>query len=102
MEVLEKIESLQKERGWSQYKLAQEAGLTQSTVSNMFARQTVPSIQTLNAICEAFGITLAQFFEEQEQAMLLSAKEKGLIEEYRKLDEAKQKAVSDLVENLSK
>jgi hypothetical protein len=34
--------------------------------------------------------------------MLLSAKEKGLIEEYRKLDEAKQKAVSDLVENLSK
>ena len=35
MEVLEKIERLRKERGWSKNNLAMEAFLTQSTLNNL-------------------------------------------------------------------
>ncbi|MEG1814125.1 MAG: helix-turn-helix transcriptional regulator, partial [Clostridia bacterium] len=48
-----------------------EAGLSQSTVANIFNRNTTPSIATLEAICEGFGITLGQFFSEGELVELL-------------------------------
>ncbi|MEG9430655.1 MAG: helix-turn-helix transcriptional regulator, partial [Christensenellaceae bacterium] len=64
MDVLERINALRKERGWSIYRLADEAMLTQSTLSNMFTRKTMPSLYTLNQICEAFGITMSEFFND--------------------------------------
>lgn len=66
MEVLEKIEKLRKERGWSINNLAMEALLTQSTLNNLYARKTEPKISTLRAICNAFGISLAEFFAEDK------------------------------------
>ena len=66
MEVLEKIEMLRKEKGWSINYLAMESGLTQSTLNNLYSRNTEPKISTLRAICNAFGITLAEFFKEEE------------------------------------
>ena len=68
MTILEKIDKLRKERGWSVNNLAMEAMLTQSTVNNLYTRKTEPKISTLTAICNAFGITLAEFFENNEQA----------------------------------
>ena len=66
MEVLEKIEMLRKEKGWSINYLAMESGLTQSTLNNLYSRNTEPKISTLRAICGAFGITLSEFFKEEE------------------------------------
>lgn len=45
MEVLEKIEKLRKERGWSINNLAMEALLTQSTLNNLYARKAEPKLQ---------------------------------------------------------
>jgi transcriptional regulator with XRE-family HTH domain len=67
MEVLEKIEKLRKEKGWSINYLAMESGLTQSTLNNLYSRNTEPKISTLRAICGAFGITLSDFFKEEEK-----------------------------------
>ena len=78
MNVLEKVKRLQEERGWSTYKLAYEAGLTQSTLSNMFARGTCPTVDTLEKICDAFGISLAEFFEEDVET--LSRNLKAMVE----------------------
>ena len=64
MTVLEKIERLRKERGWSVNNLALEAMLTQSTVNNLYSRNAEPKISTLRAICAAFGITLSEFFAD--------------------------------------
>lgn len=65
MNILEKIDALRKERGWSVNYLAMEAMLTQSTLNNLYNRHTEPKITTLQAICDAFGITLAEFFTEE-------------------------------------
>ena len=84
--------------------LAQEAGLTQSTVLNMFSRGTQPSIKTLTAICFAFGITLSEFFAEDGDSMGadkgLSGNEKELIEMYRNLSEKDKNAVMFLINKL--
>ena len=70
MDILEKIDALRQERGWSINYLAMEAMLTQSTVNNIFKRKTEPKISTLKSICNAFGITLSEFFAEEEKPTL--------------------------------
>lgn len=98
MDVLERINALRKERGWSIYRLADEAMLTQSTLSNMFTRKTLPSLYTLSQICEAFNITMSEFFNDgvavDEETRLLSS--------FRKLDEKDRNTVLALSEFLRK
>ena len=100
MSVLEKIKKLQNERGWSTYKLAYEAGLTQSTLSNMFARGTCPTVDTLERICEAFGITLSEFFNENDKVIHVSTDELELLSTYRSLTEKEKDAVKSMVSAL--
>lgn len=62
--MLERLKELQQRYGWSDYKIAKEAGLSPNTVSNIYRRGNTPSMVTLEALCKAFGITMAQFFAE--------------------------------------
>ena len=70
MDVNARIKQLMTERGWTPYRLAKESHLSNTTIGNMFRRNTVPSIMTLEAICAGFGITLSQFFAEGEMVEL--------------------------------
>ena len=65
MNVTDRIEQLRKQKNWSVYKLCNEADITQSTLTNMYARGTYPSLATLINICKAFGITLSEFFDKR-------------------------------------
>ena len=58
-----------------------ESGLTQSTLNNLYSRNTEPKISTLRAICGAFGITLSDFFKEEENEDELIRRIKGLSKE---------------------
>ncbi len=98
MDIIEKIKQLRDERGWSTNQLALEAELTQSTVSTLLTKgNALPSLDTLMRLCDAFGMTLAQFFTEDEQSELVSAREKLLIRRYRALSEEKKQAVLTLI-----
>lgn len=66
MDILERIDELRRERGWSVNYLAMEAMLTQSTLNNLYHRKAEPKLSTLRAVCSAFGMTLAEFFAEDE------------------------------------
>lgn len=102
MDILERIRTLQNERGWTNYQLAQEAAMTQSTLTNMYSRKTLPSITTLLAICDAFKITPSQFFREDETTLILSDEEKFLISKYRLLSKKNKNIVNLLVNELDK
>lgn len=67
MDVMERIEDLRKKKGWSKNYLAMESGLTQSTLNNLYSRNTEPKLSTLRAICGAFGISLSDFFKQEER-----------------------------------
>lgn len=87
MDILERIDKLRIEKGWSLYKLAEESMLTQSTLSNMFIRKTLPSISTLMSICNGLNISMAEFFSEGDKSP--TAEENILLENYRKLSKKK-------------
>lgn len=64
MDTNERLRKILDERGWTYYRLSKSSGLSESTVTNIFKRNTVPSIPTLELICQGFGITLSQFFAD--------------------------------------
>ncbi len=70
MDTLSRLRQLLDERGWTAYRLAKESGLSESTLANIFKRNTVPSISTLEAVCVAFGISLSQFFADGDMVEL--------------------------------
>ena len=76
MDTQKRIRELMEERNWTDYRLAKEANLSHSTVTNMFNRNNAPTLPTLEAVCRAFGITLAQFFAEGEEVQLTDEQQK--------------------------
>jgi len=72
MDIQERIRQLMVARGWSEYRLAKEADLPQSTISHLFKRNNAPTYPTVYAICRAFGLTMAQFFAEEGEAVALT------------------------------
>lgn len=70
MDTHSRLRQLMAERGWTAYRLAKESGLSESTLANIFKRNMVPSIGTLESVCSAFGISLAQFFAESKMVEL--------------------------------
>lgn len=99
MTILEKIDKLRTERGWSINNLAMEAMLTQSTLNNLYARKTEPKISTLTAICNAFGITLSEFFAEEIEIENSTSIDEQLIKKIQKLPLAQKKALLQLLQN---
>lgn len=61
-DVIQHIQDLCKERSWTYYRLAKEADIPYSTLNNMVNRTNIPTIPTLQKLCDAFGITLAISF----------------------------------------
>lgn len=100
MDILNRINELRIKQNWSIYKLAEESGVNQSTLSNMFSRQTMPSITTLKQICDAFGISMSDFFNNE--ANEYSDEELNIISNYRKLENNEKLIVKTLIETIIK
>ena len=100
MTILEKIDELRKARGWSVNYLAMEAMLTQSTLNNLYTRQAEPKISTLRAICDAFGITLSEFFRETEQAESPRSVDERLGRKIKTLSPMQKKALLHFLDTL--
>ncbi len=57
--IARKIKELRKKSGWSQQKLAEEAGVSYNTITKIEqGAATMPTIQTMIKIADAFGISL--------------------------------------------
>ena len=66
MDIHARLRQLLQERGWTEYRLSRECNLAQTTIGNIFRRNTMPSLATLETICEGFGITMSQLFAEDD------------------------------------
>lgn len=100
MDVIKRIDDLMKERQWSDYKLAAESGLSSSTIANIHRRNTVPSISTLESICSAFGITLAQFFSDNNFTVQLNSEQLDLFNRWISLTENQKQLIYDLIKEM--
>ena len=50
MDILKRIVDLRKERNWTEYQLAEQSGLTQSTISSWYRKNMLPTIPSLTKL----------------------------------------------------
>lgn len=100
MDTLERIRGYMQARNWTEYRLAKESGLSQSTITNMFTRHTAPSVPTLEAICSGFGITLSQFFSGSDNLVELSDEQMEVFQKWSTLTKRQKQLVSELIDNM--
>lgn len=98
--ILDHITHYRNQKGWSEYQLATESGLTQSTISSWYRKDLLPSIPSLEKICNAFGITLSQFFSKNEEPYVLTAPQRQLLEASTVLTEEQQLALIEFIKTL--
>ena len=100
MDTKNRIKELMDERGWTIYELSKRSGLAQTTISNMWKRNSEPTIPSLRALCNGFGITLSQFFAEDEM-IETSPDFKELFDSWKYLTPDQKQAVITLLKSFS-
>ncbi|WP_308563640.1 helix-turn-helix domain-containing protein [uncultured Faecalibacterium sp.] len=95
-DILGRIEQERLARDWSEYALAENSGLTQSTISTWRRRNLQPNVASIEKICTGFGITLSQFFQE-EDSVYLTKEQKKLLDLWAKLSPVQREAVTKML-----
>ncbi|MCD2257392.1 helix-turn-helix transcriptional regulator [Lactobacillus sp. CC-MHH1034] len=61
--IINRLYELMRERNLTVNRLANLAGITQSTVSSFIYRKSVPRVDLLHALCNVLGISIRDFFD---------------------------------------
>ncbi len=94
--IVAKIDSLRVEESLSIYELSLRANLSINTLNDLFKKRSVPSIRTLNRLCDSLGIALWELFVFESIDYPLNNQEKELIRRYRKMSTASRNVMFEL------
>lgn len=86
MNTLERITQLRVQRGWTEYQLASNSELPQSTISAWYRKNMLPSIGSIEKICKGFNITMSEFFADNNEAIVLTEEQKKLLNSWNRLN----------------
>lgn len=89
-DVIGRINELCKARAWTYYRLAKESGIPYSTLNTMLHKSNVPTVPSLMKLCSGFGISLSQFFNEEDETAILTRQEKNCLAHWNRLDSHSQ------------
>jgi len=65
--VRERITRLRLQKGVSEYKMSYDLGHSRGYVNNISSGKTLPSMTEFFSICDYFGITPIEFFDEKNK-----------------------------------
>ncbi len=91
--IIDKIEKLCEEKELNRYRLVKKAGLTLLSITTLFNRKSIPTIQTLEKTCKGLDMTLAQFFAEDNTIPDLTDEQYEILDIWMNLDEQEKALV---------
>lgn len=94
--MLEKFKMVCKQKNKSQYALAKDTGVSDSSIWNIMNGVSKPYVYTMLLLCEALGISMGELFSNPG----LSIEEEVLVNTYRLLSPKKRKMLEVYVEML--
>lgn len=99
--VADHIVTLCKKRGVTKYRLSQLSGISQSSLGRIISQESLPSLITLEKICTALDVTLAQFFREANQDGMTDS-QKEILEIWNDLSTEEKDIVLAMLRGLKK
>ena len=100
-DILNKLDKLRKEKGFSIFKLTELAGLSENTIYNWYNKGSKPTIDALKAVCDALNVSLSCFFAETLHESI-SAQEEELLTLFRPLTPTQKELYIQLLAELNK
>jgi transcriptional regulator with XRE-family HTH domain len=77
--VRDRITQLRLQKGVSEYRMSYDLGHSRGYINNISSGKSLPSMTEFFAICEYFGITVIEFFQEEvEDPKLMRQTVEGL------------------------
>lgn len=94
----DRIARLRLQKGVSEYQMSLDLGRSRGYIQNISSGKSLPSVEGLFEICDYFGLTPAQFFDENvEDPALIAEAVRGL----RKLDNSDRLLILNHINRLA-
>lgn len=97
LKIYEKIDRLRKDKGWSLNYLSTQAGISHSTMHSWKARQTMPSVDVLEGLCDALQISLPQLFSDDGYSEEMPEENKRLLEYWSTLNRSEKELIMNTI-----
>lgn len=101
VDILTRITEQRLSRNWTEYELAQRSTLPQSTISSWYRKKMLPSLASLEKICRAFDMTMAQFLAEDASLTEITPEEQNLLEKWELLSPKQKTAFLELMDSVT-
>lgn len=102
--VLDTITSYREARNWSIYDLASEAGIKPTTISSWYRKNVMPTLPTLEKLCEAFNISMSEFFSVVEsgerEPVVLTQEQATMLEKWSALRPEQRDLIVQLIDTM--
>lgn len=96
-DILKKIADEQKRRNWSEYTLAKNSNIAQSTISTWYRKNMEPSVASIEKICNGLGISLSQFFATDSDKNGFTAEQLEIFDLWKRLNRTQRNAILEML-----
>lgn len=94
-----KIKELHKQRNLSTCFLAKKADLNPSTFRNRIMGKSIPRVEFLTKLCNAFKIPLPEFFIENQIDLELTPQQEKILYKWMLLSSSEQQTILEILES---
>lgn len=100
MKYNEKLKEIRKYKNMKMKYVAEKAGISQSSLSYIESGTNAPTIETLSNILSVYEMTLSDFFNENQNAIVLSNELKELIDNTKGLTPGQLSKLTEFLKTL--
>lgn len=98
-DILGRIEQEKNKRDWSEYTLAVNSDIPQSTISTWKKRDLQPSVASIEKICKGLGISLSQFFSDNIESDF-TEEQNRIFDLWSKITPEQREKLTELLESM--
>lgn len=98
--IVDRIDRLRTEQGYSVYQLALKANIPENTLKHIYKKQNYPNFYTIQRLCEAFEITASEFFLYDTASAKFSKAEIDLLHDFEKLTPESRAVLCELIKHM--
>ena len=98
MDIKQRLKDLMDERGLNMYTLAKRSNVSWNTIKNFYARDSKPTLTTIELLCNGLGITLAQFFDEGGDSVSLTAEQQYVLDRWSRISDEEKQIISGMLD----
>ena len=101
MDISKRLKNIRKSKDISVYELSQLSGVSETHIRDLERGDRNPSLDTIDKIAKALGLSLPELLNEADKATYLNQKEQVLVECFRSLSDDKADALLEFMKTLS-